>query len=51
MAGDGSGDLYVIASGVLIPSTGTHPVFFLDQSDFTKPDYVSGNVSLLLSGR
>lgn len=40
LASDGCGDLYVLTKDVLVPATGTHPVFFLDQADFAKPDYV-----------
>jgi len=40
LASDGCGNLYIMMSQITIPSTGTHPVFFLDQSDFEKPDYV-----------
>jgi len=39
VASDGCGDLYVMTARTIIPSTGTHPVCFLDQSDFTKPRY------------
>ena len=39
IANDGCGDIYILANAITIPTTGTHPVFFLDQSDFSKPDY------------
>ena len=39
LASDGSGNLYIMTSQTIIPSTGTHPVCFLDQCDFEKPRY------------
>jgi hypothetical protein len=39
VASDGCGDLYILTSEIAIPSTGTHPVCFLDQSDFSQPQY------------
>jgi cell wall assembly regulator SMI1 len=36
---DGCGDLYILATSIIIPSTNTHPVFFLDQAD-DSPSYV-----------
>ncbi len=39
LASDGCGDLYVMTAHTIISSTGTHPVCFLDQSDFTKPQF------------
>lgn len=35
IGGDGNGDLYILNAGVIIPSTKTHPVCFLDQQDFS----------------
>lgn len=40
IAGDGCGDVYILDSSIFIPSTGTHPVFFLDQADYDMPNYV-----------
>ncbi len=40
IASDACGDLYIVAKAIEIRTTGTHPVFFLDQADFTRPDYV-----------
>jgi cell wall assembly regulator SMI1 len=40
IAGDGCSNLYILTTAIVIPSTKTHPVFFLDQADFDKPDYV-----------
>jgi hypothetical protein len=37
---DGCGDLYILTTEITIPSTGTHPVCFLDQSDFEHLAYV-----------
>jgi hypothetical protein len=39
IASDGCGDLYVFAAQITTPGSGGHPVFFLDQSDFSKPRY------------
>jgi len=39
IASDGCGDLYIMAAKTTIPSTGTHPICFLDQSDFVRPQY------------
>jgi len=40
IANDGCGNLYILTTAIVIPSARTHPVFFLDQADFDKPDYV-----------
>ena len=40
IAGDGCGNLYVLTTQIETPSTGTHPVCFLDQADFQKLTYV-----------
>jgi hypothetical protein len=40
VASDGCGDTYVLAGGEMIPSSKTHPVFFIDQSDVDQPAYV-----------
>ena len=39
VASDGCGDLYIVAAGIRIGSVNTHPVCFLDQSDFEQPKY------------
>ncbi|HEX3628443.1 MAG TPA: SMI1/KNR4 family protein [Verrucomicrobiae bacterium] len=39
IADDGCGDVFILATSLLIPSTGTHPVFFLDQAE-DAPTYV-----------
>ncbi len=39
LGSDGCGDVYILTSQIIIPSTGTHPVFFLDQADFEQPQY------------
>lgn len=39
---DGCGDLYILTTSVVIPSAGTHPVFFLDQSG-DNPAYVTAS--------
>jgi cell wall assembly regulator SMI1 len=40
IADDGCGDLYILTTAIVIPSIKTNPVFFLDQADFDKPNYV-----------
>jgi len=40
IAGDGCGDVYVLMGNIKLLSTGTHPIGFLDQSDFSEPEYV-----------
>jgi hypothetical protein len=40
IANDGCGDYYVLASKEKAPASSTHPVFFLDQSDYQQPGYV-----------
>lgn len=39
LANDGCGDYYVVATKSVIQSTQTHPVMFVDQSDYAKPAY------------
>jgi hypothetical protein len=36
---DGCGNIYLVAMSLIIPSTQTHPAFFLDQADDT-PSYI-----------
>ena len=40
IASDGCGDIYILDCEYLTPSTSTHPVVFLDQSDFAEPSYI-----------
>jgi hypothetical protein len=40
VASDGSGDLYFLNTTISVPSTGTHPVCYMDQTDFSKLNYV-----------
>ena len=40
IASDGCGDYYVLNTSVAIPTSGTHPVYFVDQCDYEKPAYV-----------
>src|SRR6266498_519213 len=39
LGSDGCGDLYIAMTQITIPASGTHPICFLDQSDFAKPRY------------
>jgi hypothetical protein len=40
IASDGCGDYYVLDTNRVIPTSETHPVYFVDQSDYDKPAYV-----------
>jgi len=40
VAGDGCGDLYVLDASIVVGTNATHPVVFLDQSDFDNAAYV-----------
>ncbi len=40
IASDGCGDYYVLDTNIFIPTSGTHPVYFVDQSNYDKPAYV-----------